>query len=348
MACEKCGATPDVPTSARVIVTAAHRYMLDKMRLCYAQVVPLKSAENWVELHTDIHHFLSGCNAHLKFTETELKSIVLLPLEDQENLSPQVLHRAKTFDYWLSLYQATDLKHVLDTGSLVTHFQPIADMQSGAIVAYECLSRGIKPDGSLYPPHQMFEAARRTEMIYNLDRQCRLAALSNASAAGIEQRVFINFTPSAIYNPEYCLADTVKTALDLNINPSQIVFEVVESDRIDSVDHLREIFDYYKAKGFKIALDDVGSGYSSLNMIAKLKPEIIKIDMDLIRGIHRDSARQVIVQSLVNISREIGAQVLAEGVETEDELEAVRGMGIDFVQGYLIGRPAAKPLAAQP
>ncbi len=347
MACEKCTTTPDVPATSRVIVTAAHRYMLDKIRLCYGKTFPMTSSENWVELRVDLNTFLKGCAASTQFTETELRNIVLLPLEDQEAFSPEVLHRAKTFESWYHLHQAVDLKHVLDNKSILTHFQPIADTQNGKLVAYECLSRGIRQDGSVYPPHLMFQDARRTEMISNLDRQCRLTALRSASKAGVDCLVFINFTPSAIYNPEYCLADTVQAASELNFDPANIVFEVVESDRIDSVDHLREIFDYYKARGFKIALDDVGSGYSSLNLIAKLKPQIIKIDMELIHGIDHDSARQVIVQSLVNIAREIGAKVLAEGVETYQELETVRNMNIDLVQGYYLGRPAPVPTRPQ-
>lgn len=190
----------------------------------------------------------------------------------------------------------------------------------------------------------MFDAAVKTEMIFNLDRQCRMQALRFAKKKNITKDIFINFNPTSIYNPEYCLRDTIKLAQDLNYDFTKVVFEVTESSKIDNFDHLKNILDYDSKMGFRVALDDVGAGYSSLNMLANLEPDFVKIDMELIRGIYGNSVKKAVVNSLINLSRDIGAKTLAEGIETEEEFETLRELGVNLVQGYLFGKPSPEPL----
>lgn len=130
----------------------------------------------------------------------------------------------------------------------------------------------------------------------------------------------------------------------MDYEPSSIVFEVVESYKVDDLKHLRSILDFYREKGFKTALDDVGNGYMNLSTIIQLGADIIKIDLEIIRNIHQDSLKQSIFDALVNIAQKNNIVVLAEGVETYEELEYVKTHGAELAQGYLISKPLPEPI----
>lgn len=342
MGCEKCTTTPEKPNDIKkVVIFANHDYMLKKFFDYFSKTLEMNFQNDYIEITIDFKEFITAISKVKIFTQVELENILAIVLEKDENPTFKTYKKAKTFSYWINLFYADDLKWILDNESIMTFFQPILEISKGEIYAYECLSRGLKKDGTLMPPDIMFESARKTEMLFNLDRQCRISALKNAKKKGITKGIFINFTPTSIYNPEFCLRDTVKTAIELDFDLSKIVFEVVESERVENITHLRNIFDFYKNMGFKVALDDMGSGYSSLNMLAELKPDIIKIDMRLVRGIDKDPVKKAIVSSLVLIAKELNLLTLAEGIETESELNVIRELKIDFAQGYLIGRPSS-------
>ncbi len=342
MGCEKCTTTPEKPYDVKkIVIFANHDYMLKKFFDHFSKTFQMNYQNDYIETLIDFDEFVTIISKSKIFTQVELENILAIVLEKDESPTFKTYKKAKTFSYWINLYYADDLKWILDNESIVTFFQPILDVPSGEIYAYECLSRGKKKDGTLMPPDVMFESARKTEMLFNLDRQCRISALKNAKSRGITKKIFINFTPTSIYNPEFCLRDTVKTAIDLDFDLASIVFEVVESERVENITHLKNIFDFYKNMGFKVALDDVGSGYSSLNMLAELKPDIIKIDMKLVRDVDKDPVKKAIISSLVLIAKELNLLTLAEGIETESELNVIRELKIDFAQGYFIGRPSA-------
>jgi len=181
-------------------------------------------------------------------------------------------------------------------------------------------------------------------MLFYLDRACREMALKTAAVKNIRAKVFINFIPTAIYDPKHCLKSTVKWAEQLNFDPKNVVFEVVESDYVEDTDHLCSILDYYKSQGFLVALDDVGSGYSSLNMIAKLMPNIIKIDRELIDNIDTNSVNQSIFKAIIKIAKENDIIVLAEGIERAEEIAFCAKEGADLAQGYYFGKPLAEPI----
>ncbi|MCX8083674.1 MAG: EAL domain-containing protein [Calditerrivibrio sp.] len=341
MGCDKCTKTPDLPEGVvKILVFANHDYMLKKFYDNFSGQFQIVHYGEYVELMGIFSEFIDNIATSKIFNQMELENISALVLEPHETPIFSSYRKAKSFSYWINLCYSKDLISILDNQSIVTYFQPIFDIRSNTVYAYECLSRGRKIDGSIMPPNIMFESARKTELIFNLDRLCRISALKNAKSKGLDANIFINFTPTSIYNPEYCLKDTIEAAVNLGYNFEKIVFEVVESERVENIEHLKSIFDFYKGMGFRVALDDVGSGYSSLNMLAKLKPDIIKIDMELIRNIHLDTAKKAIVNSLVLISHEIKALTLAEGIESEDELKVIRDLNIDLAQGYFLGKPA--------
>ena len=132
------------------------------------------------------------------------------------------------------------------------------------------------------------------------------------------------------------------------LRPDRVVFEVTEADRITDLKHLKSVLDFYRDAGFKVALDDLGSGYSSLNLVHQLRPDIVKLDMELVRDVHKDEYKAIIAQKILELTQHLGITTVAEGVETREELAWVREHGADFVQGYLIAKPAATPVTNTP
>jgi len=230
---------------------------------------------------------------------------------------------------------------------LTSHFQPIVHAdRPDHIYGYEALLRGVNPDGSFISPGALFGAARGAGLLFQLDLAARRSAIANAHAHQLKHALFVNFAPTAIYDPKACLRSTVAAIDDAGIERSQVVFEIVETERTHDPKHLRNLLDYYRGAGFRIALDDVGSGYSSLNLIHLLRPDIVKLDMELIRDVDRDPYKARIAANLLEIANALGIDALAEGIETEGELKWVQQHGAKYVQGFLIARPSPIPLTA--
>ena len=146
----------------------------------------------------------------------------------------------------------------------------------------------MDPEGGLVSPGRIFGAAKSARMLFQTDLAARRTAIREAVRQGVEGNLFINFTPAAIYDPRFCLRSTVEAVDGAGISPERIVFEVTETEETRDVDHLRNIVAFYREKGFRVALDDLGSGYSSLNMIHRLRPDFVKLDMQLVRGVDTD------------------------------------------------------------
>jgi EAL domain-containing protein (putative c-di-GMP-specific phosphodiesterase class I) len=269
---------------------------------------------------------------------------LLITAADATNLNPNELTKMRPLATWCSQFNAQELLGVLTNKSLVVHFQPILLASDLSIYAHEALIRGISPEGKIIPPNLLFGQAKDAELLFNLDRLCRETIMHTAAKLNYFGRLFINFLPSAIYNPENCLSTTMALAERYGFDPHNLIFEVVETERIDDVDHLRNILDYYRAKGFRTALDDMGSGYSSLNLLASLSPNIVKIDRELIMNIDQEPIKQAIVGGILAMAKQTGITTLAEGVETEQEWQYIKQAGIDLVQGYYFGRPASEPI----
>lgn len=247
---------------------------------------------------------------------------------------------ARAQNHWLSQLLAND--------RLLVHFQPIVHAGAGDVAfAHEALLRGEDEDGSIIPPARLFGAARDSGLLFHLDRAARIAAILQGAARGVATPLFINFNPTSIYDPGFCLRTTLEAARSTGVDASLFVFEVVESDQVRDSDHLLRILQRYREAGFRVALDDLGAGYGSLNLLKSLKPDFVKIDMDLVRDIHLDAARQSIVSHLVGIAADMGIQVIAEGVEDAEESHWLTDAGVDYLQGFHFARPQATPWPAQ-
>lgn len=244
----------------------------------------------------------------------------------------------------MSPLDASPLVEVLREKKIETWFQPVFHSGSHELWGHECLMRARDRDGSLIAPWQLLQWAEQERLIFMLDRVCRETHIENAAwALPGDSSVLINFLPTAVYDPGFCLRTTCAAAKRFGLDPVRVVFEVVETERVAEMAHLRRILDYYRKAGFRTALDDVGSGYAGLTMLADLSPDLIKIDRELVRHAADSKTHRIICHALVQIGKQSDQLVLAEGIETEAEYRVMREMGVDLVQGYLFGKPAAEP-----
>lgn len=213
-------------------------------------------------------------------------------------------------------------------------YQPIVDIASRQIYAHEALVRG--PEGESAPS----VLSRVTEdNRFRFDQACRVKAIKTAAKLDMQTMLSINFMPNAIYRPELCIRSTLEAARAHDFPIERIIFETVEGERINDAKWLAEIFREYQRIGFLTAIDDFGAGYAGLNLLADFQPDIIKLDMALIRDIDKSRARQAIVRATVGICDELGIRIIGEGVETPSECSALQDLGITLMQGYLFGRP---------
>jgi EAL domain-containing protein (putative c-di-GMP-specific phosphodiesterase class I) len=230
------------------------------------------------------------------------------------------------------------LKEVILREEVLTLYQPIVDLQDEKPMAYEALSRGNA--GTVFQSaDDLFETAIRNHLLVELDRVCRRRALMFSNRLPSKVKVFINTLPATMRDPEFQgkhLIDSLERAC---INPDRIVIEITERLVIDNLILFQDAMSYYTDLGMALAVDDVGSGYSGLETIAKLKPSFLKVDMSLVHDIHTSVVNREMLKAIVSLGRGIGARVIAEGIETPEELKVIREIGIDYGQGYLLGRP---------
>lgn len=215
--------------------------------------------------------------------------------------------------------------------------QPIVDAAAARVWGYEALVRGVngEPAGTVLA--QVDETNR-----YRFDQACRVKAIETAGRLfdAPELRLSINFMPNAVYEPAACIRASLEAAARVGFSHDRILFEFTENEQMPDIGHVKRIIEAYRDFGFITAIDDFGSGYSGLGLLAEFQPDLIKIDMHLLRGVHRDPARQAIIAGVVGIARSLDVTVLAEGVEEHDEYLMLRAAGISLFQGYFFGRPA--------
>jgi len=218
-------------------------------------------------------------------------------------------------------------------------FQPIVDLPRRSVFAHEALVRGPQGQGARSVLSQVGPANR-----YAFDQACRVKALESAARLGMQSKLSINFLPNAVYRAEACIRLTLATAEQQAFPVENVMFELTEDERSDDLPHLRSIFTEYKRRGFVTAIDDFGAGYAGFDFLAAFQPDVLKIDMHLVRDIDTDRVKRAIVSGLAGICREIGVRVIGEGVETRGELHALTDMGVELFQGYLFARPALEAL----
>jgi EAL domain-containing protein (putative c-di-GMP-specific phosphodiesterase class I) len=217
-------------------------------------------------------------------------------------------------------------------------FQPIVDMRDRSVYAYESLIRGVDGSSAASILDQVTDRNR-----YTFDQACRVTAVEMASRLGVTCYLSINFLPNAVYQASTCIRATLMAAERCNFPTDRLIFEITENERPDQA-HLKHIVVEYKRQGFKTAFDDFGAGYAGLNLLSEFQPDIIKLDMALVRDIDHDPIRQAIVRGLLDICRALRIEVIAEGIEQIGELQMLQSMGLHLFQGFLFAHPGFEQL----
>jgi EAL domain-containing protein (putative c-di-GMP-specific phosphodiesterase class I) len=278
--------------------------------------------------------------ARERLASNELEDTRVLTKEHGEDPRLSDFVSMRSLDSVIARIEGESLINILEQNSLVTHVQPILHASSGnAVFAYECLTRGVDENGETISPAYLFGTARKADLLFYLDRESRMTAIRSAAPLADRAKIFVNFNPTTIYRPEFCLASTMKVLAETGLTQSDVVFEVVESDQITDVEHLRRILNYYRERGFEVALDDLGAGYNSLTSLNDLRPDYMKLDIDLCRGVDVDPYRGTIAKNLIVLARDLGIGTIAEGIETEGEATWFANAGVDYIQGYYFARP---------
>lgn len=238
--------------------------------------------------------------------------------------------------------QLSALSSILTQSGLHSLFQPIICLSERRILGYEALTRG--PSNSpLHSPIALFAVARQAGRLSELEIACRQSACRRFNEQQLPGKLFLNVSPESLLEAEHQPGRTLQLLQDLGIAPSQVVIELTEQTPIDDFQLLQTALHHYRAMGFSIALDDLGAGYSSLRLWSELRPDYVKIDRHFIDGIHQDALKREFVGSILQIAKASRAQVIAEGIELPEELAVLTEMGVDLVQGYLLGRPQEHP-----
>ncbi len=247
----------------------------------------------------------------------------------------QVLARMHT--RWL-------VKVKLAAHSVSVVFQPLISLTTGDCAACECLVRA-NLEGVPVGAERLLSAARVLGVSHELDLAAWRAAVQKGhSLTQNGAALFLNFAPSSVYNATFDVKKTKAMCREMGVDISQLVFEITESEKVHDFDFLKRVMDEYRAEGAKKALDDLGSGYSSILRLADLQPDYVKLDQRLVHGAFGDRLRSVLLKAVTEASHKLDICVVAEGVETEDDLRFCVEIGADLVQGYFLSRPAETPL----
>lgn len=227
---------------------------------------------------------------------------------------------------------------ILAQGQLCTHFQPIYDFKSGAVMAWEALTRG--PRGSEFEsPAMLFDFAEQYGQLFVLEQACRAKAIETVGTLAAGQRLFLNIHPRTVVDPAFTPGKTLDLLEAYGLSPDNIVLEITERHSIKDFTSFHKTLDHYRSQGFRIAVDDAGTGYSGLSTIAVLQPEFIKVDMSLVRDVDKDPVRRALMETMVSLADRIGSEIIAEGIESKSEASTLIDIGVHYGQGYFLSRP---------
>lgn len=227
-------------------------------------------------------------------------------------------------------------------------FQPIIETQSGEVFGFEALAR-IPSSTCFNNIADLFPFAEKIGQLYPIETLCRRQAITSYPCiAKNNEMLFLNINPQVLIDPEFASGYTKKLLHEKGLAPKDVVLEITERSAIDDFATFRDALDHYRNQGYQIALDDVGAGYSSLQSVAELHPDFLKIDRSLIQGVNADPIKWALLETFVTFSKRIGCRIIAEGVETAEEMRTVIQLGVDYVQGFFVARPALERKSINP
>ncbi|WP_181410027.1 bifunctional diguanylate cyclase/phosphodiesterase [Paenibacillus sp. tmac-D7] len=240
-----------------------------------------------------------------------------------------------------------ELLDLLHSKNIRSVYQPIVSLSDGEVLGYEALTRG--PERSaLHSPLSLFELAEQEGLLYPLDRLARSNAIGSVTLRSGKQQLFLNLSADILNDPLFAPGQTLELLRLRGLTPANVVFEITERSSIEDFEKTKHILDHYRKQGYRIAIDDAGAGYSSLQAIAELHPDYIKVDRSLVSGVHRNKTKEYILETMVTFAEKLGVYLIAEGIETEEELTKLTLMGVHYGQGFLLGRPDKEPADLTP
>jgi EAL domain-containing protein (putative c-di-GMP-specific phosphodiesterase class I) len=237
--------------------------------------------------------------------------------------------------------QALQLHRVLELGLVHAVYQPVVDVLARRVVGYEALTRVAH--GRFTNTDLLFKAATESDSLWSLERLCRRKALEGLPEMDADELLFLNVQPDALYDPELRDVAFLDRLREVGLHPGRVVLEMTEHSAVRDFGSFRRTLHHFRSRGFRLAMDDVGSGYSGLQAIAELAPDFIKADMTLVRDLHRNAIKRELIATIRHFSDRTGISLIAEGVETLEELQTLRTLGVRCAQGFLFARPGAPP-----
>lgn len=217
-------------------------------------------------------------------------------------------------------------------------YQPIVSLKNGSILGYEALSR-VTDSNLTLSIGELFSMAKQLGKLWELEKLCRIKALECARELPVGRTLFLNVDANVILESGFESGVTRKYLDKYNLRPENIIFEITERSDVDNNEILKQVIEHYKGQGFRIAIDDVGAGYSGLNRINSLTPQYIKIDYELVHKIDESKSQKSLVEFIIKYCKHMNIKSIAEGIETEKELKCLLHLGVDYGQGFLLGRP---------
>jgi EAL domain-containing protein (putative c-di-GMP-specific phosphodiesterase class I) len=348
------------PEPASFIARALHRRLPDRIRGSGTLYLWLRRGRTALRVARRLnatgreHEFIDAC-ARIPVADVQACSAELCSaLSEAEALETRALFVPGDGVPALPDFARMTSLHVLDVlarsgwlidqlaeGRFVSFFHPIVHADdTDRVFAHEALLRGVERDGSIIAPQPILTLAREAGLLSEVDSAACRSAIREAARQRRDMCVFINFSPAAVRDPEAHLSATVQAIEEVSLPRDRIVFEVTEADRYGDSPRLQQVLNAYRRAGFRVALDDLGAGWSTLNLVHRVRPEFIKLDRELIRDVHDDPVKALIARKLLEIGQGMGIGTIVEGIEQEAELRWVRDHGAQFVQGFLLGRPS--------
>ncbi|MBM4761688.1 EAL domain-containing protein [Bacillus sp. B15-48] len=237
-----------------------------------------------------------------------------------------------------------ELRKIMKTHALNTFFQPIVKLKSGETIGYEALNRPTDPH-LFSDTEKFYEFVGQSNQVFLFECFCRNLSLNRFISRNkgcvhpSPPLLFINIHPFVLLDSKYQSGETLQLLSELGIEPEQVVFELTERTAVTDFSLFEKVLSNYRSQGFRIAIDDVGSGYNSLKTLIYLKPEFIKLDKSLIQNIDQNKEQQQLVQLLIDYANQAKTEVIAEGIERLEDLTFLREQGITYGQGYALGKP---------
>ncbi len=235
-----------------------------------------------------------------------------------------------------------ELREILELGRVRAVYQPIVNLRSGSVFAWEALARG-PAESALASPAMLFDVAEEAGTIFALEKACREAAIQGFSHRDQGAKLFCNVHPRTLLDPAFAPGETRRLLDKYGMEPREVVLEITERHSVKDFNLFHRTLAHYRDAGYGVAVDDVGTGYSGLASIAEIRPDFMKIDMSLVRGIDANPVKRALIETLLTFADKVGCRMVAEGIETEAELACLVRLGVHFGQGYFLGRPQAAP-----